>query len=431
MTIHVVQSGETIESIANQYNVTPERLITDNELPNPDNLVVGQSIVVQHAEVVHTVKEGDTLYGIAETYGVTPNQILQNNPRIGEVGYLVPGETIVIKFTEVDEKNKLGDIIVSGYAYPFIEHDVLRKTLPFLSYLYLFAYGFTPTGDLIPIDDEELIAIARNYGVGPVLVLAPRDAEGKFNNVIAHTIFTDLEAQNRLIDNLIATMKEKNYVGMDVDFEYIFPEDKDGFIQFLQNLKNRLEPEGLTLAVALAPKTSGEQVGLLYEAHDYPAIGAIADRVLLMTYEWGYKFGPPMATSPLPEVRRVLEYGVSVIDNDKILMGVPNYAYDWPLPFIEGQTSAETISNMEAIERAAQHGVTIEFDEEAQAPFYYYTDSEGTNHVVWFDDARSMEAKHRLINEFKLGGSGVWQIMKFFPQLWMVVNSLFNVKKVL
>lgn len=431
MTIHVVQPGETITSIANQYDVTPERLITDNELPNPENLVVGQSIVVQHAEIIHTVEEGDSLYNIAETYGVTPNQILQNNPSIGELGYLVPGETIVIKFAEIDEKNKLGNIIIGGYAYPFIDRAVLRKTLPFLTYLYLFAYGFTPTGDLIPIDDEELIELARSYSVGPILVLAPMTPEGNFSNELAHTIFTNQEAQNRLIDNLIATMKAKNYVGMDVDFEFVLPEDKDSFIQFIRNLKNRLEPEGLSLMVALAPKVSAEQAGLLYQAHDYPTIGAIADRVLLMTYEWGFTFGPPMATAPLASVRRVLEYGITEIDNNKILMGIPNYAYDWPLPFIRGQSAAESISNVEAIERAAQNRVTIQFDEEAQAPFYYYTNPQGIAHVVWFDDARSMEAKHRLINEYQLSGSGVWQIMNFFPQMWLVVNSLYNVQKVL
>ncbi|MGB8451225.1 MAG: glycosyl hydrolase family 18 protein [Anaerocolumna sp.] len=137
-----------------------------------------------------------------------------------------------------------------------------------------------------------------------------------------------------------------------------------------------------------------------------------------------------MATAPLASVRRVLQYGVSVIDPNKILMGMPNYAYDWPLPFIKNQTQAESISNVQAIERAVEYGVTIQFDEQAQAPYYYYTDAQGAAHVVWFDDARSMNAKYRLIPEFKLHGDGIWQIMDFFPQSWLVVNSLFTVNKV-
>jgi spore germination protein len=100
------------------------------------------------------------------------------------------------------------------------------------------------------------------------------------------------------------------------------------------------------------------------------------------------------------------------------------------LPFVKGQTAAESISNVVAIERAAQNNVTIQFDSVAQAPFYYYTNAQGIQHVVWFDDARSMEAKFRLIPEFKLTGAGIWQIMNFFAQMWLVVNTLFTVRKI-
>ena len=181
---------------------------------------------------------------------------------------------------------------------------------------------------------------------------------------------------------------------------------------------------------ALAPKTSADQPGLLYEAHDYERIGQIVDYVLIMTYEWGYMFGPPMATGPVSSIRQVLEYAVSAIDPNKVLMGIPNYAYDWPLPFIQGQTQAEALSNVEAIERAANYNVTIEFDQQAEAPFYYYTNEDGIAHVVWFDDARSMDAKFRLVDEYNLAGVGYWQIMNFFPQSWIVADTLYNILKV-
>ncbi|MDF2539399.1 MAG: hypothetical protein K0S76_2420 [Herbinix sp.] len=424
MTIHVVQAGDTISSIAEQYGVTADRIILDNELPNPENLVVGQSMGIRVPDVVHTVSEGDTLTSIAETYEVSINQIRRNNPEFTADG-LQPGEVLVITF---DEQEILGDILVNGYAYPFIDRTVLRKTLPFLTYLSLFTYGFSPAGELVPIDDDELIAIAQEYGVGPIMMLAPMTEGGEFDSQIAHDMFVNNEGQNALINNIIETMQAKGYVGLDIDFEFILPEDKELFLSFIQNVQSRLEPLGLLTFVALAPKTSGEMTGLLYEAHDYPTIGAVADYVLLMTYEWGYTYGPPMATSPLNNMRRVLDYGVSVIDRNKILMGVPNYAYDWPLPFVRGETAAESISNQEAIERAAQYGVNIQFDEQAQSPFYNYTTEEGVQHVVWFDDVRSMNAKLRLIPEYNLTGAGVWQVMNFFPGLWLVENNLFTLQ---
>lgn len=427
MIIHVVQAGDTLGSIAEQYGVTPERIIIENELPNPDKLVVGQSIGIRVPDVVHTVVSGDTVFSISEQYDVTPNRLLQNNPQIAANEYLTAGETLVITY-EGDEV--IDTLTLNGYAYPFIDREVLRRTLPFLTYLSIFTYGFTPAGELVPVDDEELIAIAKEFGVGPIMMLAPMTAEGAFSSQVAHEMFLNPEGQANLIDNIVANMHAKGYVGLDIDFEFILPEDKQNFLNFITAVNERLNAEGFITMVALAPKTSGEMVGLLYEAHDYPTIGAVADKVLLMTYEWGYTYGPPMATAPLNMVRRVLEYGVSVIDPDKILMGIPNYAYDWPLPFISKETAAESISNQEAIERAAQYGVTIQFDELAQSPFYNYTNAEGIEHVVWFDDVRSMKAKLALIPELGLNGGGVWQIMNFFPGLWMVVASQFAVTKI-
>jgi spore germination protein len=427
MTIHVVKEGDTLEAIADQYGVSRERIILENELPNPDRLVIGQSIGIRRPETVHTVVEGDNLYKVAQEYEIDPIQILQRNPQVAARESLFPGEVLVITYADEDP---IDTVVINGYAYPFIDRTVLRKTLPFLAYISLFTYGFTPTGELIPIEDEELIALAKEFGVVPIMVLAPMDATGNFSSESAHNMFNNQEVQTTLINNLAAALQEKGYGGIDIDFEFILPEDGDGFLNFVKAVNARLDELGMITLVALAPKVSGDMKGLLYEAHDYPAIGAVADKVLLMTYEWGYTFGPPMPTSPINNMRNVLRYGVSVIDPDKILMGTPNYAYDWPLPFVAGQTAAQTIGNQEAIERAVQYGVTIQFDEAAMSPFFNYTNEQGVEHIVWFDDVRSMDAKLRLIPEFGINGSGVWQIMRYFPGLWMAADALFTITKV-
>ncbi len=426
MTIYVVKQGDTLDSIAQQFGVTAARLILDNELPNPDNLVVGQSIVVRVPNIVHTVVQGDTLASIAATYDITVTKLLQNNPWAAAEANLIPGQNLVISFRD---EGVIDTALINGYAYPFINRQTLSKTLPFLTFLSIFTYGFTPQGDLVPIDDEELIAAALEAGDQAIMMLAPMNASQTFDTQIAHEMFNNAEGQATLINNIVANIQAKGYSGLDIDFEYVQPEDKQGFLDFISAAKNTLSPLGYLTLVALAPKTSGEQTGLLYEAHDYPAIGAIADFVLLMTYEWGYTYSSPMATAPLNNVRRVLNYGVSVIPREKIFMGIPNYAYDWPLPFVRGETAAETISNQEAIITAAKYNAVIQFDELAQAPFFYYTNEEGIEHVVWFDDARSMDAKFRLIPELSLRGAGIWQIMDFFPGMCMVINQLFTVEK--
>ncbi len=428
MEIHVVQPGETIISIAAKYGLSPERIIQDNELSDPNNLAVGQTIVILYPKSTYTVKEGDTLDSIAIANGVSRIQILRNNPSLSDGDFLYPGETIIIEYDTV----KIREVFINGYAYPFIDRTVLRKTLPYLTSLTLFTYGFTPEGELIPIDDLELINIAREYGVAPVMLLSTLSEEGVFSTELAHQILNDEVSQNKLIDNIIANMKTKKYVGFDADFEFLSAEDKVPYVEFLRKITERVHAEGGFVMTALAPKTSAEQKGLIYEGHDYEAIGAIVDKVLIMTYEWGYTYGPPMAVSPLNKVREVFDYSITVIQPEKTLMGFPNYAYDWKLPFVKGESKAQSMGIVEATEQAADVGATILFDDVARTPYYYYTDNTTgtpTEHVVWFEDARSARDKMSLADEYNLNGIGVWQIMKYWPQMWLVINALYDIEK--
>ncbi|WP_455713975.1 glycosyl hydrolase family 18 protein [Anaerosporobacter sp.] len=426
MEIHVVTQGENIYSIATDYGTTPNRIIEDNELTNPDNLVVGQTLVILYPKTTYTVEEGDTLLEVAQKNGVSVITLLQNNPGLADFPYLYVGQQIVIEY----EGERIGSMEVNGYLYPFIDRDVLIKTLPFLTYITIFTYGFTPEGELIDIDDEEIIQLARDYGVASFMLISTLTPEGTFSNELANQILNDIEAQNRLIENILANLEEKQYYGLDIDFEYIYPDDREAYINFIQNVTTKLNAEGFQVMVALAPKISSDQPGLLYEAHDYKGLGAVANKVLLMTYEWGYTYGPPMAVAPINKVREVLDYAVTQIDPKKIFMGVPNYAYDWALPFVRGESRATSISNVAAVERAAEYGATINFDEEAKTPYFNYT-TDGVEHVVWFEDARSINYKLQLVNEYGLNGASYWTIMKYFPQNWVVLNSLYNINKVI
>ena len=427
MIIHVVQPGDTIYSIASQYNTSPQKIIIDNELENPNELVPGQTLVILIPEITHVVQPGETLAQIARNYNTTTVELLQLNPFIDFADEIMPGDQITISNSE----EKRGPISVLGYAYPNIDRDVLMKTLPYMTYLTLFTYGITEEGELIGIEDEELIRMARDFGVAPLMLISTLTEEGTFSNELAHVILNDPVVQNNLIENILQTLREKNYYGLDVDFEYVLPEDEEAFINFIQKLNDRLSPEGYEVFTALAPKTSADQPGLLYEAHNYPRIGEASDDVLLMTYEWSYTYGPPMAVSPIDKVREVLDYAVTEIPRDKIYMGIPNYGYDFTLPYVEGESRAESVSNVGAVDLAARVGATIQYDETSQAPYFIYYDNEGKQHRVWFEDARSILAKLNLFNEYGFKGVGYWNIMRYFPQNWLLVSNLYDIAKVL
>lgn len=320
-------------------------------------------------------------------------------------------------------------IIVSGYAYPTINRTVLEQWLPDLTFLNNFSYGITADGQVINLEDEEMTAAAIAAGVKPLMVLTPLDETGMFNDVTASALLSSPEARTALVNNIERTIKAKGLAGIDFDFEYIPKENRDQYVDLVRETKARLAPQGYTVMVAVAPKTSADQVGKLYEGHDYKGLGEAADYVLLMTYEWGYTYGPPMAVAPINAVRRVLDYGVIEIPREKILMGMPNYGYDWTLPFVQGESRAEKISSEEGARRAQQYGVPVTYDQVAQASTYSYTDAEGREHVVWFEDERSTRARLALVEEYGFAGVGYWNIMDYFPVNSAVLNEMYNIVK--
>ena len=283
MDIHVVRPGETLYSIALQYGVPMSQLIGDNQMPNPSRLVVGQTLVVQYPAQTHTVQDGETLYTIASMYGLTVRQLLRNNPVLRGENRITPGQALVISYRQQKE----GTLSVNGYAYPFIDKGLLQRTLPYLSDLTPFTYGFTATGALVPLQDQALLDAARQMGVRPLLHLSTLTEEGGFSNELAHIALTDQAVQTRLISELLRTISQKGYRGLDVDFEYVYGEDAAAYAQFVARLRSALAPQGLPVIVALAPKTYADQPGRLYEGHNYRLLSQAADFVLLMTYEWG------------------------------------------------------------------------------------------------------------------------------------------------
>lgn len=240
MEIYVVKQGDTVDRIANSTGAGAEQIIYDNQLVYPYELAVGQALLV--------------------------NKKVRNADRL---------------------------ISVSGYAYPFISAWVLEQTLPYLSELSVFSYGFTMEGELIPPtygDDTWMIQEALRFGTQPILTLTPFGPDGNFNNQLIHSVVNNEVYRDSLIQNLLVVMGEKGYQGIDIDFEYILAEDRDAFSAFVWQVAETMRNAGYHTSVALAPKTSSDQAGLLYEGKDYRALGEAADHVLLMTYEWGYTY---------------------------------------------------------------------------------------------------------------------------------------------
>ncbi|MCT4598874.1 MAG: glycoside hydrolase family 18 protein [Vallitalea sp.] len=430
MQIYVVSPGDTLFSIARSYNIPVNEIISANKLNPSDQLVVGQTLFIPINGTVHIIRPGDSLYLISKEYNVPVDAILRANgfldPMDLQVGMrlFIPSEpkTIVDVAAYIDPA-------ITGPSSPRYVQEVGDN----LTYLNIFSYHVNADGTITPlVGDEPIINAAYSKKVAPLMVLT-NFSEGQFSIDIATAILNDEALQDKVLDEAIKIMKEKGYVGLDFDFEYLGAQNRQAYVDFLKKARQRLkaEDERYILSVALAPKIRDNQIGVLYEGHDYEAIGKIVDFIFFMTYEWGWSGGPPRAVSPIDEVKKVMDYALSKVPKEKIMMGIPLYGYDWTLPYVEGGKFAKSIGFMDGVDLARKYNRQIQYDEKSQAPYFRYIDEEGKEHEVWFEDGRSLQAKFDLVKDLGLRGFFYWVLAKDAPQNWELVKDNFVVNKII
>jgi len=421
MIIYTVRAGDTVYQIARNHSVTPVAIVKANGLEMPDQLVVGQSLIIPSAFREHIAAAGDTLFRIAQRFGVTLQALLGANPQITNPNMIRIGQRIYLP------RESFGAMLVNGYCYPNISGGVLEEILPLMSMICVFSAQVNAEGDVTPMQkDERVVNAAKAKKARPMLVITNLDENG-FSPAIARAVLLSAEKQEKVLRQAMAIIRQKGYGGLDVDFENVPRDAREGLNEFLARAQAALHAEKLLLSSAVPPLTQDNQTGLLFEGFDFTAQGTYNDVVTLMTYEWGHQGGPPRAVAPLNEVRRAVEYAVSRMPREKILMGIPNYGYDWKIPYQPG-TRATTISNVGGVNIARREGAAISYDVTAQTPWFRYT-ADGQRHEVWFEDARSINAKLGLAAAMGIAGVSYWSVNTMFPQNWTLVDELVKVRK--
>lgn len=374
---------------------------------------------------IYVVKEGDTVDSIAFYFGISINSLIYANQLEYPYRLAIGQSMLIVDDLELSGLLYRKNILrANGFAYPFISPWVLNETISYLEEMSVFSYGFSEEGELIPpaLPVEWMINDALYKGVRPVLTLTPFGKDGQFNNYLIHRMLINERARGNLIANIVDTITEMGFEGVNIDFEFILSEDRDNFTQFVGDVTTAVNELGYEVTVDLAPKTTSTQSGLLYEGKDYMGLGNASNRAFVMTYEWGYTYGPAMAVAPINKVRQVLEYAITQIPSEKISMGIPNYGYDFTQPYVRGESKAKTIGNIEAVNIAINNNSIIMFDEISKTPFFSYVEDNVT-HEVWFEDARSIWEKYKLIKEYNLYGFGCWQIMQLFRPMWILSRA--------
>lgn len=429
MNIHVVQPGDTIESIADLYGVNVSRLIQDNGLNNIIKLVPGQTIVIVYPTQTYTVKEGDSLESIADSNGISIMQLLRNNPFLSDREYIYPGETLVISYPTGNK------ITTNGFSYPFIDKNVLRKTLPYLTYLTVYNYRATKEGVIATFyDDTELIQITKEYGAAPLVMLTTMSLKGEADLEVAFELLLNEEFQDIQLNNLIEILKTKGYSGVNIVFNYMTTSNEYLYLNFITKASNRLKSEGYLIFLTINPNIKTVNNGFTFEKINFSNFSQVVDGIIFLQFIWGTNPGPPAPVSSIYNIKTFVDYAITLVPPDKFILGKPVIAYDWGLPYLPGYSSAYSLTIDVALSLARDFGVTIQFDEASQTPYFNYIQpgiGYPIEHIVWSIDARSFEALTSLVAEERLGGTGIWSIMVFTPQLWLLLNSEFEIIKIL
>lgn len=430
MRIHRVRQGESLDQIAATYGVSVRDILHLNELPSQHIIVPGLALLLPKGDPLavqaYTVQSGDSIETISRKFGLTP-AVINSWTGISENATTLPvGQRIYLPIRQTSKKT----IEVNGYLLPSgtASDAEILQTVSELTYFCSFSYQVRADGSFDAPKDKNALAAAKPLNIQPLMTMTNFDGN-TFSTTLAHTVLANSSIRRKVIDGALSICASKGFGGVNVDFEHMQPSDRSLYNAFIRELRDAAHARNLTVSIAMGPKTGDNPNQSWMGAFDYQTLGKEVDFLMLMTYEWGWVGGPPMAIAPVDQVRAVLEYATSVIDPAKILMGVSLYGYDWPLPFQKGVTRASGISNNAAQNLAIAEQSPIQWDAVSASPFFDYT-SGSTAHRVWFDDAQSAAIKLSLVDEYGLRGTTVWVLGNEFPQLWYLMEDSYTVRKV-
>jgi spore germination protein len=377
---------------------------------------------------IYVVRPGDTLAGIAGKLDISVNELSRLN-NIALSSPLVVGQAILIPH--------LRKPIISLAYFQLNNLESLTRTLPEIAFLItygaLFQFSVTRDG-LIAVPAEipvgRFVTLLRSYNIIPLITITNLTPE-KFDPDLARAVIGNEAIKTLLIHNLGAVLAFYGLAGVNIDFENVNAEDRELYTGFIRDLKLILGAKGYLVTLTVPPKNADDAETPAKAAYDYQSLGAWADSIFIMAYDWGYQAGPPMAVAPINEIQKVLSYAVSMIPPFKIIQGIPLYGYNWQLPFTPG-TLARAVNLVDVYDLARRYGATIEYDPVAQSPNFGYTDETGNEHIVWFEDARSVRAKYAGVRNFGLGGAGFWSGQNYpygFRQNWIIFDEMFQLMK--
>jgi spore germination protein YaaH len=276
----------------------------------------------------------------------------------------------------------------------------------------------------------EISARILNVARRAALPVMPLVVNPGFDRNTATALLHSDAAQERAVTYLAYLAKRENFVGWQLDLEYLDPADKDFYTRFVQRAAAKLHQGGRLLSVAVVPRFSD-----IYPDHDpsqefhstewgapydFAALGRSADFITLMTYDHHNRNSAPGPVAGYDWVKAAVDYATSRVPRQKVLLGIPFYGREWTET--RGETSTRTLTFAEARRQMEQLNVKPLWNEHWLTPWFQYSDDAGL-HTGWYEDSRSLGGKLDLMRRYRLRGFAAWRVGDEDPRFWTLVSA--------
>lgn len=309
--------------------------------------------------------------------------------------------------------------IVLGYTVKYSSTDMssynsMVANVSTLSEIATATYSIDGLGNLSGIVPTDQINYANNNGIRPNLMVS-----NNFDATIAKTLLQNPENRLNLKNQILNYLKTYNYKGVDIDIENIPAICRNDFTTFMSEVYTVLKPLGYGVSVAVPAKVNDATTSTWNYAFDYKSLAGYSDYLMIMAYDEHYPGGTPGAVASINWVKSVVNYALTVVPKEKIVLGLAAYGYDWSA----GVTKAYSING--CINLAKQYASTIYLDPTTQSKYFTYTVS-GVAHTVWFEDGETIGYKLDLVNINDLKGIGIWRLGLENIGYWDTIKAKLN-----
>ncbi|WP_170885494.1 glycosyl hydrolase family 18 protein [Bacillus alkalicellulosilyticus] len=375
--------------------------------------------VEEGAYFSYVVKSGDTLFFIALAHDTTVAEIKAINGLTSDM--ILVGQVLLLPVKEVQvEESKEKSYMIFGYYTKYWATDrnsyqSLVDHHEYMNSIGTASLDVNADGTISGFLPTEGISFANNNGVAAYATI-----QNKFDPALASQILRNNELREKTIANMLTLVQDNQYAGININFENMYANDRVVFTQFMERVVDVFHAHSYPVMVSVPAKTCDCPTWAWSGTFDLKALGGLVDYVQVMSYDQHGSWGTAGPVVGHNWVKNVLDYTTANIPSEKLLIGLPAYGYDWNLTKGTGH-KALTMKQIKQL--IIDQNATVQWDQTSQSPYFYYVDSQGDRHVVWFENEASLAAKTKLVQEYNLAGVSMWRMGQEDKSFWTSIHS--------